>query len=464
MKIKKIVLTVLLLMLVLSANGMSVFAMNTGFDIKPVSEEEKESFVDAINFSILDKEYKNKSIHCFDVREDGTFAIGSEHNKMGAMKDIVSVYSAEGVFQYGYIFDSPGSFYLEWDGENVLIYFVRSNFIISVNPEGEVEEAADVPMTPANDSYSFKLLKKTECVVGDKTYEIKNDMGAFLNFISFTHSQLVVTDSDGNSTILYDVGTYQLIKTLFVITAIVAFFVCFIIFMRRNIKAYEKEKTSPKQNSVETNSERDTTKTIVKILLFSLATTIVPAVCCTLMCSACVRGLVSPEHSEANFYLLQSRIEDTAQEYGFSAIECSAEELEDYTYTMLTVEISEEEKITILLKNDSDSKTGYGKETFTIEYTNTNPSGGDFCRTDLLCDLANTIAYKEFDKSFLEEFFSADESEYPASDFGFQKLNGEKIAKRHYFDSFENEMIAYTLDAENCETVTIWGRVKQVTS
>ena len=246
MRIKKFVLTVLLLMLVLSANGMSVFAMNTGFDVKPVSEEEKESFVDAIELSVFDEEYKNKSIESFDVREDGTFAIASF--SVYKEKNIVSVYSADGVFQYGYIFEGMGNSLLEWDGENVLIYFVRGNDIISVNPEGEVEEVAEVPMTKANRFYLGKLRKKTECVVGDKTYEIKNDLGAFLNFISFTHSQLVVTDSDGNSTILYDVSTYQLIKTLSIVTAIVAAVGYLIIYMIRNIKADEKSKGENSKN------------------------------------------------------------------------------------------------------------------------------------------------------------------------------------------------------------------------
>ena len=74
------------------------------------------------------------------------------------------------------------------------------------------------------------------------------DLGAFLNFISFTHSQLVVTDSDGNSTILYDVSTYQLIKTLSIVTAIVAAVGYLIIYMIRNIKADEKSKGENSKN------------------------------------------------------------------------------------------------------------------------------------------------------------------------------------------------------------------------
>ena len=202
-------LSVLLLLFLFMANGIEVSAMNTGFSTEELSEKDRNTFISNIDISILEEKPTERAIQCFDVSKNGMIAIGQD----GMEGKVLCVYSSDGKFQYGYTFNCRQSFGVEWVGEDVNIYFVRSDVLVTVNQEGEILDIAKAQDTIENNTYRNHMLCSTERTSGDTRYTIRNDMG-ILNVFSPSYSQLIATKSTGEEIILYDVNSVQFAKTL----------------------------------------------------------------------------------------------------------------------------------------------------------------------------------------------------------------------------------------------------------
>ena len=209
----------LILLFVIVANVMKVNAIQTGFKINELPSEEKNMFISNINLSLVEEEPVKKAIVCFDVNSNQLIAIGQD--TIGIRKTIC-VYSNEGAFQYGYTFDCSGSFGVEWDKEKLNIYFVRSDVVVSVTPKGEVLEALEVPYTIENNTYVNHLLYSDKRIVGDEVFLIRNNMG-LLNLFAASWSQIIVKDSVGVESIIYDVSSMQNSKMIVSISLICIF-------------------------------------------------------------------------------------------------------------------------------------------------------------------------------------------------------------------------------------------------
>ena len=95
---------------------------------------------------------------------------------------------------------------------------------MSLDRSGNVLDIKDIPTTIRNDRYENDLLYTFKRTVGDTTYQIRNDQGPILNFLTTYLSQIVVTDSDGTERIIYDVNETERSKKaliLIIITVIV---------------------------------------------------------------------------------------------------------------------------------------------------------------------------------------------------------------------------------------------------
>lgn len=250
MKNFKYFLSFILLILLVFTNGFEVFAMNTGFEIDySFSEDEKEHIISVNHLKLLKEEPVNEAIQCFDVNEDGLIAIGTMH-----MDDnYICVYSSDGIFQYGYRFDSEESFAVEFNDENVNIYFTRGKLVQCVNSKGKIIEIAEVKNTKENDDYRKYLIYPSIKESNNNKYIPKKDMGIF-NYIGVTYSQLAVVDSTGNEKIIYDVNSKMFARrlvTFITVLLLVVFTVSyFTITIIKNIKKYNKEEAEKaKQNN-----------------------------------------------------------------------------------------------------------------------------------------------------------------------------------------------------------------------
>ena len=196
-------------------------SMNTGFSTESLSEDDIDTILKNRNISMLAEEPQRRTIDCFDVNENGLIAIGcSDHDNK-----TVCIYTNDGDFQYGYSFECYGSFGVELDDNILMIYFVRSDVAISINPMGEVESVLEIQNTIENNSYWNDSVYLNEREVGGNTYTIKNDMG-FFNIFASSYSQLIITNINGEERLIYDVNSAQLKHTL-VIFIYVLVFICF---------------------------------------------------------------------------------------------------------------------------------------------------------------------------------------------------------------------------------------------
>ena len=218
MKTRRICLLLLsTLTLVLFPITIKVNAINTGLQTDEISSEEKESFIASIDISVISEEPPRKDITCFDVNSNHLIAVGL--NQAFPKKQKICIYSNEGVFQYGYTFDYHNPYKVEWDEENLNIYFIRSGLLVSVTPSGEVLDILDVPVTVENSVYSNKVLYSFKRTVDGTEYSIKNDMGILRIFCSpASFSKVIVKDSNGNESIIYDVNSMLLKKAIIILS------------------------------------------------------------------------------------------------------------------------------------------------------------------------------------------------------------------------------------------------------
>lgn len=207
--------------LVLFTNVMKVNAVNTGFKTNQLPSEEKNMFISNINILPIDEEPVKKPITCFDVNRNSLIAIGQ--NTLD--KKTICIYSNEGVFQYGYTFNCSGDFGVEWNEENLNIYFIRSSVIVSVTPRGEVLDVFEVQNTIENNSYVNHFIHSTKRTIGNAEYFIENNLG-ILNLLAPSYSLIIVKDSTGAESVIYDVSSMQLTNMIVTIS-----FVCVFIFV-----------------------------------------------------------------------------------------------------------------------------------------------------------------------------------------------------------------------------------------
>ena len=218
--IRYIFATILLLILLVIA-GVKMLAVNTGFSTESLPENDRNTLLKNVNISMLADEPPKKAIKCFSVNEDGLVAIGCGNSE----SKTVCIYTNDGVFKYGYSFKCSGSFGIEFDKSVLNIYLVRSDVAIAVNSTGEVESVLKIQNTSENNTYWNNCVFSTKREIGDTEYFLKNDMGIF-NLFASSYSQLIVTNKNGEETIIYDVNSAQFLNAA-AVAAVVTVFVCF---------------------------------------------------------------------------------------------------------------------------------------------------------------------------------------------------------------------------------------------
>ena len=240
----KALFVLLLAIIYVTFVSVSTFAMNVGFSTEEFSPEEHQRRMARINIEFSKEPPGRRTIECFDVNEKGMIALG--YNKFGSTSTIC-VFSSNGEFQYCYEYENSGSFTFEWDGDNLVIWDIRSGSAKSVDPSGKVLELRDVPSTYENTKYYRTHLLSPERYVGNVKYELRNDLGLLNLFAVQTYSQLVVIDEDGVEHVIYDASTTQIFKCIGFIIFIIVFCSGFIYVIRgfiARVKASDQGKAT----------------------------------------------------------------------------------------------------------------------------------------------------------------------------------------------------------------------------
>lgn len=242
MKIKKIIPSLLIITVLLCGVAFNAFAMNTGFTTDDMELDEQQAFLSNINLSLVTEEPEKNAIDCFDVNDDGLIAIGSQ-NSTGK---IISVYTSDGAFKYGYKFDCDGSFGVEWDNGNIIIYFVRSDIAASFDSAGINSEMKIIQNTTENNSYWNHSVFSKQKTVNESQYTVKNDMG-LLNVFAPSYSQLVKEDADGSVITIYDVGGGYATSVVIILIAVILFAVLVVSVLILRFKKAYKERMASRQ-------------------------------------------------------------------------------------------------------------------------------------------------------------------------------------------------------------------------
>ena len=204
-----IAFTVLLILILCQAD---LLAMETGFSTESISDEETSTIRSNLHITVLNNEPEKKPISCFAVKDNGDIAIGytdSVNNKR-----IICVYSSEGCYKYGYSIENSGVFGLEFDNDFLLIYFVRSRIVISINRAGTIEEILRIKETEDNNAYwQYSVFAKRRVMNGVE-HIMRNKMG-IINIFASDYSELLVRSSSGEETVIYDASSAQSSKMVF---------------------------------------------------------------------------------------------------------------------------------------------------------------------------------------------------------------------------------------------------------
>lgn len=231
LKISKMFYIILIISILLSNESVSALTINTGLSTEKMDCKDQKIFLSNIHMCLLKEEINKNEIKCFDVNDDGIIAVGLNNG----IKKAVNIYTSNGIFKYGYTFDCSGSFGIEWDKDNLIIYFVRSDVAASFDATGNCIKLEKIKNTIDNNSYWNHNVFSTTRKVNDAEYIIKNNMG-ILNFFATGYSQLVKKDVNGVETIIYDFNEKYLLRTIVFICIIAIFVLIVVIIILREFK------------------------------------------------------------------------------------------------------------------------------------------------------------------------------------------------------------------------------------
>lgn len=184
-----------------------VYAKQNEFVLEDMSSDEIESFLNDINIVRFTSEPRKEPIVCFDVDNNDMFAVGTENSE----NKKICIYSSDGVFQYGYQFQSFGSFGLEIKNGILNICFVRSAVSVAIDSEGNILKVSKISNTIENNSYWNYFVNAKKRKTGEHEYVLRNDIG-FVGIFASSYSQLYRIDTDGQEKLLYDANEQQFIQ------------------------------------------------------------------------------------------------------------------------------------------------------------------------------------------------------------------------------------------------------------
>lgn len=222
--VRLIALLTISLFLIMMSSSLNVRAL-TRNNIPAVqySEATSEELLKEFNAQISKSVTKNdSSIVNIDVSDKGYVCVALSN-------ETIRVFDDKNNFVEQVEFESDGSYFVAWNDDNLVLFFVRGNIAFEFTLEGE--NLAVYSYEPEESVY--RELEQTEIEVNNNIYRIMN------------HSVLTVIDSTGNEITIYESeNNLDLIKTLLPPLFGLVVFICFIYFLIKEInKQYKASKT-----------------------------------------------------------------------------------------------------------------------------------------------------------------------------------------------------------------------------
>ena len=209
---RKIYLTLLLYMLLISnVCIMTVEAASIGMETTNISAKEKSAILDTIDLQVIQVTDIEQGIHCFDVSQNNTVALGFDSR--------IYVYNSDGEFQYGFSFRRDGAYGITFHEEQLAIFFLRGNVLATFDSTGNCVDIQKAVSTEKNNVLIKELLNRTEKEVAGKRYSLDRDYE-----IGDSYARLIMRDEVGKETIFYDASSNHSIGQIVLVALIVGFF------------------------------------------------------------------------------------------------------------------------------------------------------------------------------------------------------------------------------------------------
>lgn len=188
MKYHKILVAVLLMPSILYFLLMPITLTVSALDLQNELIEKVEK---ALDISVFYQKETDRLIKCFDVNDNGCYAIGYKNNS-------IHLYDAQGAFQYGYRFNTDGTYGIVLKDNSIVIYLARSGMAVEIDSTGKCIDAKKVYFS--ND-VTYDILNRTHKQIECVNYYLERDIGVF----NGDYSRLVKIDEMETKTVLYDV-------------------------------------------------------------------------------------------------------------------------------------------------------------------------------------------------------------------------------------------------------------------
>ena len=155
---------------------------------------------ESLSISALAHEPPRFGFNSFAVRYDGSFAVAQEVFSAEREKTVV-VYDGDGEFSYAISFSAPGAYGVDFDGDALRIWLVRSDCAVTVDEHGHVIRVQLAQDANAFDTYWNENLCAKEYILGNAVYCSENT-GWFARTFALDYGQLALTQY-GNAHVLY---------------------------------------------------------------------------------------------------------------------------------------------------------------------------------------------------------------------------------------------------------------------
>ena len=219
---------ILYVLFLLSAFWVFLFWPNSLTVYATDSQNELISQIEgALNISVFHEKRTDLLIKCFDVSETGCYAIGYKNNT-------IHVYDSLGKFQFGYRFDTDGTYGIALKENSMVIYLGRSNVAVEIDSTGKCIGAEKVYFSK---DFVENVMNRTHKQIENVGYYLERDIGLF----SGDYSRLVRIDETGAKTLLYDVTTRGYFAGAFHYIALGIFPIVSIIFVTNRVKKEKRE-------------------------------------------------------------------------------------------------------------------------------------------------------------------------------------------------------------------------------
>ncbi len=200
MNIKKVTVFLTIFLLLISICSITCFASTPSLEYEDVQEGHFDEAADGLGLTVIDDpDYKGTFI-CFDVNENGEFAICYRKENKGYLL----LYDSEGRFLVGFSFYEDGTFGCWIDEEYLTIYSLRGDRAYTFDRSGVIIDIKDVKQTASNDKVWREQINNSCRIVGTDNY-LAQSYGLKSRIVRFgRYTTLDKISQDGESVRLYE--------------------------------------------------------------------------------------------------------------------------------------------------------------------------------------------------------------------------------------------------------------------